>query len=73
LSDDVKPLAFLNLDEQVEVEPPRFKALIEDPPEAEEEREEVVTLMTHRNRRLTSKAKRAGFLKRRLRRARRPV
>lgn len=34
MSDDVKPLAFIDLDEQVEVEPPRFRALIEDPAES---------------------------------------
>jgi len=39
LSDEMKPLAILDLDEQVEVEPPQFRALMEDPPEAPEREE----------------------------------
>jgi flagellar biosynthesis/type III secretory pathway protein FliH len=35
----MKPLAILDLDEQVEVEPPQFRALMEDPPEAPEREE----------------------------------
>jgi flagellar biosynthesis/type III secretory pathway protein FliH len=42
LSDDVKPLAFLDLDKQIEVEPPRFRAFIEDPPEPQEGEEELL-------------------------------
>lgn len=39
MSDEMKPLAILDLDEQVEVEPPQFRALMEDPPEAPEREE----------------------------------
>jgi flagellar biosynthesis/type III secretory pathway protein FliH len=39
LSDEMKPLAILNLDDPFEVEPPKFRALIEDAPEPPEEDE----------------------------------
>ena len=39
LSDEMKPLAILDLDDPFEVEPPQVRALIEDPPEPPEEDE----------------------------------
>lgn len=39
MCDDPKPLAFVDLDSPVVVEPPRFQALLEDPPEVIEPQE----------------------------------